>query len=419
MTSANTNENSAGALSSLLKAAYFGHLILVAFVAFWIGSEGTLWAILMVIVFIIEAGGLYRLLGKIRGHIEAGQEAVTQLEEARIAAASAGAQLAELEAAKTRAEEALADATAAATMADTAGPPTRDDAGPVDAGAEAEATAQRLQSANDFERDMSTLMAEIAEVSHKLEEEAELLATIAGDTENLMKVATGATGNVSGNVNAVASSAEEMSASVAEISRQVNMSAGVADQARGYANDSEKRIHELADRADKINDVLKMIGDIAEQTNLLALNATIEAARAGDAGRGFAVVASEVKSLANQSASATEEIGKLLAGIRDATGEAVDVNKKIVSVIGQISENSSGIASAVEEQSAATEEIARAAQHAAADTIEAGRSVENMNNIVDKISKAAEITAGAVNTLSDKTNMLSVRAEDFTNSVRG
>jgi len=161
-----------------------------------------------------------------------------------------------------------------------------------------------------------------------------------------------------------------------------------------------------------------MIGDIAEQTNLLALNATIEAARAGDAGKGFAVVASEVKSLANQSANATEEIGQLLAGIRDATGQAVDVNKKIVSVIGQISETSSGIASAVEEQSAATEEIARAAQHAAADTIEASRSVENMSSVSDQVSGAAEMTAGAVKALSDKTTDLSARAEEFISALR-
>ena len=282
-----------------------------------------------------------------------------------------------------------------------------------------QAKAVRAKMANDFEQNMSGLLSEIAEVSHQLEEETELLSRVASDTESAMAVANGATDNVANNVNAVASSAEEMSSSVSEISRQVNMSAGVTDEARRLAKNSEERIKELADRADKINDVLGMIGDIAEQTNLLALNATIEAARAGEAGRGFAVVASEVKSLANQSAKATEEIGSLLAGIRDATGEAVNVNRQIVTVIGQISENSTSIASAVEEQSAATEEIARAAQHAAADTIEAKTSVGNMDAIAIQISKAAEMTAGAVSSLGDKTAALSAKAEEFTATMRG
>jgi methyl-accepting chemotaxis protein len=209
-----------------------------------------------------------------------------------------------------------------------------------------------------------------------------------------------------------------MSAAVAEISRQVTTSSSVADQARGHAEDSRNRIAELADRADKINNVLSMIGDIAEQTNLLALNATIEAARAGDAGKGFAVVASEVKSLANQSANATDEIGKLLSGILEATGDAVQVNKEIVSVVSQISDSSAGIASAVEEQTATTDEIARAAQLAATDTVEAGRSVADLNEIGNKITEASRLTAKVVSTLSEKTLALSQRSNDFIAGIR-
>jgi methyl-accepting chemotaxis protein len=390
------------------------HLLFFGLVPTWVFPEGgsIMRVILHAVIVVVEAAALYWLAVKLREAFRAGeiaeQKAADEAEHARAEAADAAK-------AKEQAEEALAAAKSA-----------QEEVAHLESDSEDErekmaqdAAADRARLASDFEQSMSGLLAEIAEVSHKLEEEAELLSGVATDTESAMKVANGATGNVSGNVNAVASAAEEMSASISEISRQVNMSATVADTARGHAQDSEKRIHELADRADKINDVLKMIGDIAEQTNLLALNATIEAARAGDAGKGFAVVASEVKSLANQSANATEEIGKLLAGIRDATGEAVNVNKQIVEVVEQITENSASIASAVEQQSSATEEIARSAQSAAADTIEAGRSVENLNEVATKISDAAEMTAGAVSTLADKTTALSAKADEFTNSMRG
>jgi len=390
------------------------HLLFNFIVPSWIFPEGAHLGrvILHAVVVVVESVALYWLAVKLREAFQTCEIAEQKVAEE---ASHARKEAEEAARAKEQAEEALATAKKAQDET-TAVQKESSEQREADA---REAASERVRLASDFEQNMSGLLSEVSEVSHELEEEATLLSRVAVDTENAMKAASGATNNVAGNVNAVASSAEEMSASVSEISRQVNMSAGVADEAREYAKDSETRIHELADRADKINDVLKMIGDIAEQTNLLALNATIEAARAGDAGKGFAVVASEVKSLANQSANATDEIGNLLAGIRDATGQAVDVNKKIVGVVGQISENSAGIASAVEEQSAATEEIARAAQLAAADTIEASRSVENMNAVVEQIAKAAEMTSGAVNTLSDKTDALSARADEFTNSIRG
>src|SRR6185312_6693486 len=112
--------------------------------------------------------------------------------------------------------------------------------------------------------------------------------------------------------------------------------------------------------------VVQLINDIASQTNLLALNATIEAARAGEAGRGFAVVASEVKSLANQTAKATEDIAAQIGQIQTATGEAVEAIRGIAGTIGEINQISTSIASAVEEQGVATREITRNVQHAAA-----------------------------------------------------
>lgn len=280
------------------------------------------------------------------------------------------------------------------------------------------AAATRQKLAEEFEQSLSVSVGELSEVSGGLSTEVNALQAIARESSSAMNVAAGATENVSQNVNSVASSAEEMSASVAEISRQVAKSTSVVEQAREHAGVSEEKIKQLSDRADKINDVLSMIGEIAEQTNLLALNATIEAARAGDAGRGFAVVASEVKSLANQSANATQEIGELLAGIRRATDDAVEVNKTIVSVIGEIGENSNSIAVAVEEQSAATEEIARAAQMAAGETVEATSSVHNLKAMVTKVEEVSSVATNAVETLTGQTQSLSQKSEEFVVRIR-
>src|SRR5262249_6109079 len=152
------------------------------------------------------------------------------------------------------------------------------------------------------------------------------------------------------NVQTVASAAEELSASIAEISRQVSQAAKVAGDAVSRATATNQSVAALAEGAQKIGDVVKLINDIAGQTNLLALNATIEAARAGEAGKGFAVVASEVKSLANQTAKATDEIAAQIQGIQASTKDAVTAIREIAGVIGQVSEISTTIAAAVEEQ---------------------------------------------------------------------
>jgi methyl-accepting chemotaxis protein len=156
---------------------------------------------------------------------------------------------------------------------------------------------------------------------------------------------------------AVASAAEQLSSSVDEISRQVSHSADIANSAVEEANRTSEMIEGLNQAAQKIGDVVGIIQDIAGQTNLLALNATIEAARAGDAGKGFAVVASEVKSLANQTAGATEEISAQISQIQSATKSAVEANGVIAKTIGEIHEVATAIASAVEEQGAATQEV--------------------------------------------------------------
>ncbi len=389
------------------------HLLFNIIVPSWVFPEGgdILRVILHAVIVVFETAVLFWLTSKIVEafkNVQAAEEvAAAETETAKKTAVAAEAATLEAQANLNVAKEAQNELERVAEQA----------AGQRET-MEQLAADERGQIAADFDETLSGMLAEVTEVTSQLEEETNLLRSIASDAESAMSVASSATNNVTGNVNSVASSAEEMSASVNEISRQVSGSSSVAAQALEYAQHSEKCITALSERANKINNALKMIGDIAEQTNLLALNATIEAARAGDAGKGFAVVANEVKSLANQSASATEEIGKLLAGIRDATTDAVDVNAKIVTVVGEISQNSAGIAAAVEEQSAATEEIARAAQSAAGDTGEANSSVMQLNEVSSQVSAVAENTAEAVQSLAEKTANLSDKADKFIATMR-
>src|SRR5437660_5318661 len=152
-------------------------------------------------------------------------------------------------------------------------------------------------------------------------------------------------------MKSVAADTEQLSASVEEIGRQVRESSRIAEGAVLQAAQTDARIGKLTRAAQQIGDVVKLITAIAEQTNLLALNATIEAARAGEAGRGFAVVAAEVKSLANQTAKATDEISNHISGMQGATRESVTAIKEIGHTIGQISTIASSIASAVAQPS--------------------------------------------------------------------
>ncbi|MEQ8805956.1 MAG: methyl-accepting chemotaxis protein [Rhodospirillales bacterium] len=191
------------------------------------------------------------------------------------------------------------------------------------------------------------------------------------------------------NVQTVASAAEELSSSINEISSQVGRSSQIARQATEEADRTNAQIQGLAQAAEKIGEVVSLITDIAEQTNLLALNATIEAARAGDAGKGFAVVASEVKNLANQTAKATEEIGKQIGGIQSATQNSVTAIAGITKTISDINEISSSVAAAVEQQGMATQEIARNVEQAASGTQEVSSNIVQVTDVAGQSGEAA------------------------------
>jgi methyl-accepting chemotaxis protein len=195
-----------------------------------------------------------------------------------------------------------------------------------------------------------------------------LSAGLSGAADELQHVSVqlqGAAENASEQASVVAAGAEEMSASIREIAASASEAASVAADAVTLAERSSDAVNALGNSSAEIGKVVGLIAHIAAQTNLLALNATIEAARAGTAGKGFAVVANEVKQLANQTASATEEINRVMAGMRDDVAGTVGVINQISDVVARISDLQTSIAAAVEEQTATANEMAHSVHRVA------------------------------------------------------
>lgn len=220
------------------------------------------------------------------------------------------------------------------------------------------------------------------------------------------------------NINSAAAAAEELASSITEIASQVAESTNMAGNAVHETKDANDRIHGLSAASQKIGEIVGLINDIAEQTNLLALNATIEAARAGDAGKGFAVVAAEVKSLASQTASATDEISTQISGIQNEIDGAVGAVSNISVTIERINEVSTGISAAVEQQSAATQEIARTTTTVSSDAQEVLGSVADMTRSSASSSGMSIGMLWSAEDLEESIGRFSSEVEEFLSSVR-
>ena len=226
----------------------------------------------------------------------------------------------------------------------------------------------------------------------------QITESVAATSERVTSAASAST-QTSSNMQAVASGAEELAASVGEISRQSSDALTISMQAVQQANETNAIVSGLAVAAQKIGDVVKLINNIADQTNLLALNATIEAARAGEAGRGFAVVASEVKSLATQTAKATDEISAQIAEVQGTTASAVNVIEAITQTISRVNEISAAIAASVEEQASVTQSISENMQVAA-------KGVNDINANMNDIAAATKSVDDSTRKVRDASRSL-------------
>ena len=288
--------------------------------------------------------------------------------------------------------------------------------------AEREGREKRARTIDDltsaFERHVTSVVQSVSNSAGGMQMTATSMTETARLTATQAAAVAAASEQATANVQTVAAAAEELSASISEIGRQVTESSKIAADAVTQAGKSGELVKALADAAQKIGAVVSLINEIASQTNLLALNATIEAARAGEAGKGFAVVASEVKSLANQTAKATEEIGAQIAGIQQATGETVKSIDGISGIIGRINQITSAVAAAVEQQGAATQEIARNVQQASAGTQEVSSNIGSVTEAAEQTGKAAAQLLQASGDLTQQADVMRSEVEKYITGVK-
>jgi methyl-accepting chemotaxis protein len=272
--------------------------------------------------------------------------------------------------------------------------------------------------ASHFEQSVLAVVDQVSTSARELARSSGMLIETAEQTTDRTAHVARQAEESAANVATVASASEELSSSISEIAQQAARSASVAQRAEQRSRETSQTVRTLSEAAQRIGQVITLINTIAEQTNLLALNATIEAARAGEAGRGFAVVASEVKSLAGQTAKATEEIGAQIQQIQSATTGAVDAIQAIGATIEEVSAIATSIAAAVEEQRSVVDEIGRSSSEVAAATRTVNQNINSVQSGAQVTVSAAEQSRAAAEALGSQARRLEEEVASFLDTVR-
>ncbi len=270
---------------------------------------------------------------------------------------------------------------------------------------------------HQFRGSIAGLLGAFADSARQMDDTARLLSRVATDTNDRVTVVASASDEASANVQSVAATAEELAVSFSDIGTRVANASQIVDQMTENARTANQKVQSLTEAAERIGDVVDLIQDVAAQSNLLALYATIEAARAGEAGRGFAVVAGEVKTLADQTAKATDDIKKQIDAIRSSTHSAVEAMQSIVTTMTDVNQNTQEIAVAVQQQSAATSEISHSVRQAARGTEDVAAHMPDATKAVDETNQSAAQMLQVSKDLSRHGEQLRHTVENFLRRV--
>jgi methyl-accepting chemotaxis protein len=284
---------------------------------------------------------------------------------------------------------------------------------------EREARAKIIEATtNEFSQLLADSLQRLSGTSQELQSSACQLGAMAAQTQNRTGEAARASMDASDSVSSIAAATTELTQSVEQISHRMQQSAKLAGEAASLGRETDVSVKDLAAAVAEIGQVVSLIDDVASQTNLLALNATIEAARAGEAGKGFAVVASEVKSLAEQTGNATQDIASRITRIREASDHVVGAVRRVTEMVEEMQGLARDAADSVHEQTSATGQIAESAVVASRGTGLASASVEDLRQSAEEAAGASRQLTQAADDVATQTLHLRDRADAFFKSLK-